>query len=156
MLEEAVRHGHWVFLANCHLMTSWLPTLDKIIEGLEGTKPHERFRLWLSSNPSPDFPISILQRGLKMTTEPPKGLRANLMRLYNGISEESFKACRTTGVCSKVQSIWIYSMQDADCRAPQLVGGMCHRRELQGLQDHRCVVWIKSMKQWTARFLHSC
>jgi dynein heavy chain len=98
MLEEAVRHGHWVFLANCHLMTSWLPTLDKIIEGLEGAKPHERFRLWLSSNPSPDFPISILQRGLKMTTEPPKGLRANLMRLYNSISEESFKACRTTGV----------------------------------------------------------
>jgi dynein heavy chain len=102
MLEEAVRHGHWVFLANCHLMTSWLPTLDKIIEGLEGAKPHERFRLWLSSNPSPDFPISILQRGLKMTTEPPKGLRANLIRLYNGISEESFKACRTTGACSMV------------------------------------------------------
>ncbi|WIA33430.1 hypothetical protein OEZ86_006562 [Tetradesmus obliquus] len=102
MLEEAVRHGHWVFLANCHLMTSWLPTLDKIIEGLEAAKPHERFRLWLSSNPSPDFPISILQRGLKMTTEPPKGLRANLMRLYNGISEDSFKACRTTAKYQKL------------------------------------------------------
>lgn len=92
-----MRHGHWVFLANCHLMTSWLPTLDKMIEGLENSKPHERFRLWLSSNPSPDFPISILQRGLKMTTEPPKGLRANLLRLYNGISEESFRACKNQG-----------------------------------------------------------
>jgi dynein heavy chain len=110
MLEEAVRHGHWVFLANCHLMTSWLPTLDKIIEGLEAAQPHERFRLWLSSNPSPDFPISILQRGLKMTTEPPKGLRANLMRLYNGISEDSFKACRTTGmhVCLDMLSAMLY------------------------------------------------
>lgn len=92
-----MRHGHWVFLANCHLMTSWLPTLEKIIEGLENANPHERFRLWLSSNPSPDFPISILQRGLKMTTEPPKGLRANLLRLYNGVSEDSFRVCKNTG-----------------------------------------------------------
>lgn len=29
-------------------------------------------RLWLSSSPTPDFPIPILQAGLKMTTEPPK------------------------------------------------------------------------------------
>lgn len=97
MLEEAVRHGHWVFLANCHLMTSWLPTLDKLVDGLEASKPHKAFRLWLSSNPSPAFPISLLQAGLKMTTEPPKGLRANLLRLYNGITEDSFRACKATG-----------------------------------------------------------
>lgn len=66
--------GHWVFLANCHLMTSWLPALDKIVEGLEARKPHPDFRLWLSSSPSPLFPIAILQRGIKMTTEPPKVL----------------------------------------------------------------------------------
>jgi hypothetical protein len=39
-----MREGNWVFLANCHLMTSWLPTLDKIIEGLEGHSPHDNFR----------------------------------------------------------------------------------------------------------------
>lgn len=64
--------GHWVFLANCHLMTTWLPALDKLVEGLEAKKPHPDFRLWLSSSPSPHFPIAILQRGIKMTTEPPK------------------------------------------------------------------------------------
>jgi dynein heavy chain len=65
LIEEGVKSGHWVFLANCHLMTSWLPTLAKIVEGLEGgagaAAPHERFRLWLSSSPSEAFPISILQ-----------------------------------------------------------------------------------------------
>jgi len=79
LIEEGAKSGHWVFLANCHLMTSWLPTLDKIIEGLEtaassaaagagggsgsgaGAAPHASFRLWLSSNPSEAFPISILQ-----------------------------------------------------------------------------------------------
>ena len=95
MIDDGVRCGHWVFLANCHLMTSWLPTLDKIIEGLPERKPHEDFRLWLSSNPTADFPIAILQRGLKMTTEPPKGLRANLMRLYSTINEESFSECKS-------------------------------------------------------------
>ena len=71
--------GHWVFLANCHLMTTWLPALDKIVEGLEAKKPHPDFRLWLSSSPSPLFPIAILQRGIKMTTEPPKVLIAIML-----------------------------------------------------------------------------
>jgi dynein heavy chain, axonemal len=95
MIDDGIRDGHWVFLANCHLMTSWLPTLDKIIEGLPDRKPHRNFRLWLSSNPTSDFPIAILQRGLKMTTEPPKGLRANLLRLYNTIDHESYEECKT-------------------------------------------------------------
>ncbi|GIM07381.1 hypothetical protein Vretimale_11536 [Volvox reticuliferus] len=94
LIEDGLREGNWVFLANCHLMTSWLPTLDKIIEAFETKQPHENFRLWLSSNPSPAFPIAILQRGLKMTTEPPKGLRANLLRLYNSISEASYTQCK--------------------------------------------------------------
>eukprot|EP00899_Mesostigma_viride_P014884 jgi/Mesvir1/23397/Mv21091-RA.2 len=94
LIDEGVAEGNWVFLANCHLMTSWLPTLDKIIRGLEHARPHENFRLWLSSNPTAAFPISILQRGMKLTTEPPKGLRANMIRLYNATSEARFTAVR--------------------------------------------------------------
>lgn len=77
LIQEGMVGGHWVFLANCHLMTTWLPALDKIVEGMEGKKPHADFRLWLSSSPSPLFPIAILQRGIKMTTEPPKVLHCS-------------------------------------------------------------------------------
>ena len=49
-----------------------MPQLDKLVEQLQVEDPHPEFRLWLSSSPHPDFPISILQTGIKMTTEPPK------------------------------------------------------------------------------------
>ena len=49
-----------------------MPQLDKLVEQLQVESPHSDFRLWLSSSPHPEFPISILQVGIKMTTEPPK------------------------------------------------------------------------------------
>ena len=67
-----ILQGNWVFLANCHLSLSWMPQLDKLVEQLQVQKTHPDFRLWLSSSPNPHFPISILQSGIKMTTEPPK------------------------------------------------------------------------------------
>ncbi|CAB1114177.1 unnamed protein product [Ectocarpus sp. CCAP 1310/34] len=96
MIEDGVSFGNWVFLANCHLMLSWMPELEKIVEDLCVGEPHEDFRLWLSSGPHPKFPISILRRGLKMTTEPPAGLRANVSTLYNIVSPEQFSRCGQT------------------------------------------------------------
>lgn len=90
-----MKEGNWVFLANCHLSLSWMPALDKIVELFQFDKKiNPNFRLWLSSSPHPDFPISILQAGIKMTTEPPKGIRANLKRLYRTITEDQFNLCK--------------------------------------------------------------
>eukprot|EP00471_Norrisiella_sphaerica_P006901 CAMPEP_0184484204 /NCGR_PEP_ID=MMETSP0113_2-20130426/5915_1 /TAXON_ID=91329 /ORGANISM="Norrisiella sphaerica, Strain BC52" /LENGTH=4710 /DNA_ID=CAMNT_0026865073 /DNA_START=240 /DNA_END=14372 /DNA_ORIENTATION=+ len=51
-------------------------------------KCHENFRLWITCEAHPKFPISLLQTSIKMTMEPPKGLKAGLLRSYSEVVDE--------------------------------------------------------------------
>ena len=92
LIETAMEEGHWVTLQNCHLARSWMGALELIV--LDFTEKHAReeihedFRLFLTSMPAPYFPTSVLQNSVKLTTEPPRGMRANMKRTYQNYSQE--------------------------------------------------------------------
>ncbi|XP_058707745.1 dynein axonemal heavy chain 10 [Poecile atricapillus] len=91
MLEEAEVHGQWLMLQNCHLLVKWLIHLEKALEKI--TEPHEDFRLWLTTDPTKGFPIGILQKALKVVTEPPNGLKLNMRATYFKIPQEALEEC---------------------------------------------------------------
>nr|XP_039247972.1 dynein heavy chain 6, axonemal-like [Styela clava] len=83
--KAQILKGRWVFLQNCHLAASFMPRLQAIVDDLSrpNSEVDSQFRLWLSSKPDASFPVPILQKGLKITVEPPQGLRANLMASFS-------------------------------------------------------------------------
>ena len=92
LIERGMSEGRFVLLQNCHLYKSWMPKLEQIVLDFTESQQeiHEDFRLSLTSMPVEYFPVSVLQNGLKLTTEPPKGLKANLKLSYHEMTEETF------------------------------------------------------------------
>lgn len=94
MIEEATQKGFWVLLQNCHLYISWLQELERICENFSPDTVHKDFRLWLTSMPCKEFPVSVLQSSIKMTNEPPKGLKANLKSAYYKLNNDLLNSTR--------------------------------------------------------------
>lgn len=46
---------------------------------------HEDFRLWITCEAHEKFPLGLLQKTIKVTNEPPKGLRAGLYKTFTTI-----------------------------------------------------------------------
>jgi dynein heavy chain len=88
LLEEGTRMGLWILLQNCHLYKSWMPVLEKRVENMMPDVVHQDFRLFLTSMPTPFFPVSILENSVKLVNQPPAGLKANLRAVYSSMTDE--------------------------------------------------------------------
>lgn len=84
-LRNCAVNGDWLCLKNLHLVTAWLPTLEKELNSLD---PHENFRLWLTTESHPKFPTVLLQSSLKVTYEAPPGIKKNLQRTYDSWNQD--------------------------------------------------------------------
>lgn len=63
-----------------------MPTLDGLIEEIV-PDPTSAFRIWLTTMPSDQFPVTIVQNSIKVTAEPPKGLRNNVRGSFMQIDD---------------------------------------------------------------------
>lgn len=73
-------------------MPRWLGDLEKILDAFGGDSGgNPNFRLFLSADPSPDVPIGILDRSIKLTNEPPAGLKANMKRAWTYFTKEEIE-----------------------------------------------------------------
>ena len=93
LIHIAVKNGEWVFLQNCHLAASWMTSMEELVKKIAEplTPVNPDFRLFLSSMPAKSFPVSVLQNSVKVTNEPPKGLRANTKRAFAEIQSTFFE-----------------------------------------------------------------
>merc|ERR1711981_431980 len=106
-LEAAHRSGHWVILNNVHLMPRWMKKVEKMLDDFAlDEKTNSNFRVFLTSEPSKGIPIGVLNRCIKLTNEPPTGLKANLKRAFSSFTEETFN--------------------DWDSKTKSILFGLCH------------------------------
>lgn len=90
LITKCRESGDWVCLENCHLFLTWMPALEEIQDEMVPEDLNPGYRLWLTSKPEKSFPVSILQNGVKITNEPPKGIKANLKGTFQNLKEEDY------------------------------------------------------------------
>ena len=70
-----------------------MPRLDYLV-GLMASEEediHPDFRLFLTSMPADYFPVPVLQNGVKLTTEPPRGIKANMKKSLFDITNDYYE-----------------------------------------------------------------
>ncbi|XP_053268003.1 dynein axonemal heavy chain 5 [Pleuronectes platessa] len=91
LLANSMTDGGWLLLQNCHL---GLDFLDELLETVTKATPenvHSGFRVWLTTDVHPRFPITFLQSSIKFTNEPPLGMKAGLKRTFNGVTQDQLE-----------------------------------------------------------------
>eukprot|EP00327_Prymnesium_parvum_P015479 CAMPEP_0113272674 /NCGR_PEP_ID=MMETSP0008_2-20120614/23450_1 /TAXON_ID=97485 /ORGANISM="Prymnesium parvum" /LENGTH=4484 /DNA_ID=CAMNT_0000122153 /DNA_START=48 /DNA_END=13502 /DNA_ORIENTATION=+ /assembly_acc=CAM_ASM_000153 len=86
LLEQGTTEGCWVLLQNCHLGLNFMIEVEQWILTLNETL--ETFRLWITAEPHPKFPIGLLQTSIKFTNEAPAGVQAGLKASYNWLNQD--------------------------------------------------------------------
>jgi len=108
LLSDCSKNGDWLCLKNLHLVTNWLPNLEKVINSLQ---PNEGFRLWMTAETHPKFPTILLQSSLKVTLEAPPGIKKNMQRSYESWSSSFVQQKDKNGRAQTLFALaWVHAL----------------------------------------------
>jgi dynein heavy chain len=97
IIEKYSKEGGWVMLQNCHLMQTWVPKLERLLE-IASESAHENFRCFVSAEPPPlpsmkNMPESLMQSCIKIANQAPTDIKSNLTRGWAAFDQERFDHC---------------------------------------------------------------
>jgi dynein heavy chain len=97
VVEQYAKSGGWVMLQNCHLMQSWVPRLERLLEVVQ-EDAHPDFRCFISAEPPPisswkNMPESLMQSAVKVANEAPADIKSNINRGWANFSHERIENC---------------------------------------------------------------
>ncbi|KAM9287928.1 LOW QUALITY PROTEIN: dynein axonemal heavy chain 11 [Cariama cristata] len=93
--EKATRYGHFLF-QNIHLVAKWLGTLEKLL-GQYSEESNPDCHVFISAEPAPAPKEHIIPQGIlemiKITSESPTGMLANLRAALYIFDQDTFELC---------------------------------------------------------------
>ena len=97
VVTRFAKEGGWVMLQNCHLMSSWVPKLERLLEVVT-EDAHEDFRCFISAEPPPmpsmrNMPESLMQSCVKVANEASSDVKSSLIRAWDNFSLDTFESC---------------------------------------------------------------
>ena len=97
VVEAFAKSGGWVMLQNCHLMQSWVPKLERLLEVVQ-ENAHPDFRCFLSAEPPPipswkNMPESLMQGAVKVANEAPSDIKSNITRGWANFTHARIEGC---------------------------------------------------------------
>ena len=97
VVEQFAKVGGWVMLQNLHLMQSWVPKLERLLEVVQ-ENAHESFRCFISAEPPPvpswkNMPESLMQSSVKVANEAPADIKSNIIRGWANFTHERIEGC---------------------------------------------------------------
>jgi len=97
VIEAFAKNGGWVMLQNCHLMQSWVPKLERLLEVVQ-ENAHEDFRCFFSAEPPPiaswkNMPESLMQGSVKVANEAPADIKSNITRGWANFTDDRIEGC---------------------------------------------------------------
>ncbi|XP_034942678.1 dynein heavy chain 7, axonemal-like, partial [Chelonus insularis] len=111
IISDSKKDGKWLFIQDCHLA---IPELSKELESINNHSANSNinieFRLWLSSCPTDQFPINILQDSIKLTYNKPKTVKKSLIHSYNTEPINSYDFFNNCSGKNKIFSRLLFSL----------------------------------------------